>query len=142
MTASIIPELSVTDIARSLNFYCEILPFKVRYQRPEEGFAFLDLGAGSLMLDQIDLGRSFEASRGPLAPPFGRGLNLQIEVADVAGLVQSLRDADWPLFLELEEKWYRRGDGDVGNVQFVVADPDGYLLRFFQDAGSRPTADA
>jgi len=26
----------------------------------------------------------------------------------------------------------------VGNRQFVVPDPDGYLLRFFQDLGERP----
>lgn len=25
-----------------------------------------------------------------------------------------------------------------GNRQFVVADPDGYLLRFFSDLGQRP----
>jgi hypothetical protein len=38
---------------------------------------------------------------------------------------------------ELEERWYRRGDTRLGNHQFVVADPDGYLLRFFQDLGER-----
>ncbi len=29
------------------------------------------------------------------------------------------------LNLLLEEKWYRRCDQEVGNRQFVVADPDG-----------------
>ena len=40
--------------------------------------------------------------------------------------------------LPLEDKWYRRDDMLLGNRQFVVADADGYLLRFFEDLGSRP----
>ena len=40
--------------------------------------------------------------------------------------------------LDLEEKWYRMIDKEVGNKQFVVSDPDGYLLRFFEDLGERP----
>ena len=35
------------------------------------------------------------------------------------------------------ERWYRKNGAEVGNRQFVVADPDGYLLRFFEDLGSR-----
>ena len=42
--------------------------------------------------------------------------------------------------LPLEGRWYRRGAGEVGNRQFAVADPDGYLLRFFTDLGERPLA--
>jgi len=29
---------------------------------------------------------------------------------------------------------------EAGNRQFIVADPDGYLLRFFSDVGRRPVA--
>jgi lactoylglutathione lyase len=42
------------------------------------------------------------------------------------------------ILLPLEERWYRRGDVLLGQRQFVVQDPDGYLLRFCQDLGSRP----
>jgi hypothetical protein len=38
---------------------------------------------------------------------------------------------------ELEERWYRVGDSEAGNHQFVTADPDGYLWRFFEDLGTR-----
>ena len=41
------------------------------------------------------------------------------------------------LFRPLEAAWYRRGDHEVGNLQFLVQDPDGYLLRFFSDLGER-----
>ena len=37
----------------------------------------------------------------------------------------------------MEEKWYRKNDKEVGHKQFLVQDPDGYLLRFFQDLGIR-----
>ena len=38
----------------------------------------------------------------------------------------------------MEEKWYRKNDTEVGNKQFLVQDPDGYILRFFQNLGMRP----
>ena len=37
------PELSVRDFATSLEFYTQGLGFTVRYERPEEGFAFFEL---------------------------------------------------------------------------------------------------
>ena len=52
---ALVPELSVRDCAASLRFYRDILGFAVRYQRPEEGFAYLALGEAELMLDQIGL---------------------------------------------------------------------------------------
>ncbi len=43
-----------------------------------------------------------------------------------------------PTFLPLEEKWYRRDEVALGVRQFIVQDPDGYLLRLSQDIGTRP----
>jgi len=86
------------------------------------------------MLEQ-PTSRMFLAAK--LEYPYGRGVNLQIEVADVAALYAAVQAAAWPVFLDLETRWYRRTDVLLGNRQFVVQDPDGYLLRFFQDLGSR-----
>jgi catechol 2,3-dioxygenase-like lactoylglutathione lyase family enzyme len=138
--AALIPEFAVRDWQRSRDFYCQMLGFRVLYDRPEEGFAFLALGDAQLMLDQIGLGRTFGNGHAPDVPPFGRGLNLQIRVDSIAPLVARLRAANWPLYLEPEDRWYRRARHELGNRQFVVADPDGYLLRFFQDLGQRPAA--
>ncbi|MGO4722689.1 MULTISPECIES: bleomycin resistance protein [unclassified Inquilinus] len=133
----LVPELYVSEIGRSLGFYTGVLGFAVRYDRPEERFAWLDRDGAALMLEQpVDAGRTWLA--GPLEPPYGRGVNLQIEVADVDALHAAVLAAEAPLVLPLEERWYRRDDGETGNRQFVVRDPDGYLLRFFQDLGSRP----
>ncbi|WP_333817854.1 bleomycin resistance protein [Tabrizicola sp.] len=138
MAPALVPELAVSDWQRSRAFYCDLLGFDCLYDRPEEGFAYLALGDAHLMIDQIGVGRTFDNGHAPQEPPFGRGLNLQIEVEDVDRLLTALAAADWPLFLPLEEKWYRQGAGETGNRQFVVADPDGYLLRFYQDLGTRP----
>ena len=70
--------------------------------------------------------------------PHGRGINFQIEIADVDDLYQKLKDMDYPLYMEIEEKWYRTGDTMGGNKQFLVQDPDGYLLRFFTHLGEKP----
>ncbi|WP_244876994.1 VOC family protein [Acidocella facilis] len=37
-----------------------------------------------------------------------------------------------------EEAWYRAGEVEVGQRQFLVMDPDGYLLRLAEDIGERP----
>ncbi len=73
----------------------------------------------------------------PFEPPLGNGINLRIQVAATAPVLDRLAEADWPLFMPVEDKWYRRDDSEVGQRQFVVADPDGYLLRLAQPLGQR-----
>ncbi len=41
------------------------------------------------------------------------------------------------IVVSLEDRWYRQDEGEVGNRQFIVTDPDGYLLRPFQSLGRR-----
>ena len=136
----LVPELYVSDIDHSRRFYTGVLGFAVLYDRPEERFAYLVREGAALMLEQpADPGRTWLA--GPLEPPYGRGVNFQIEVADLGPLHAAVLAAGAPLLLlPLEERWYRRGDAQLGQRQFVVRDPDGYLLRFCQDLGSRPAA--
>lgn len=88
------------------------------------------------MIDALNVGRSWLKAAAEY--PLGRGLNLQIEVADVTALYEAVCAAKAEVFLKLEEKWYRKNDLQVGNKQFIVSDPDGYLLRFWQNLGVRP----
>ena len=135
-TATLVPELVVTDIARSLAFWCGLVGFGVRYDRPEEGFAYLGLGGAEVMLDEYRAGSRYWLT-GPLETPLGNGVNLQIEVAAVAPILDRLAAAGWPLLMAVEDAWYRRGDQEIGQRQCVVADPDGYLLRLAEPLGLR-----
>ena len=80
------------------------------------------------MLDQIGLGRDWATDT--LERPLGRGVNFEIAVPSIDSILHRCAAADWPLFLKPETKWYRTFDGEVGVRQFLVQDPDGYLLRF------------
>ena len=127
--ARLVPELIVSDIGSSVEFYTRLLGFDVMFDRPEERFAYLDRQGAQLMLEQ-PTNRSFLL--GDLQFPYGRGMNLQIDVDDLDVLYDSVVKAGGRVALPLEEKWYRVGDDSFGQRQFVVADPDGYLLRFCQ----------
>ena len=134
---SIVPELAVTDWRRSIRFYRDILGFDIVYERGEEGFALLRREGAELMIDQIGLGRTFRPDDAPLDPPLGRGMNLQIPVVSLDPLLSALQGAGIPPHLDPEERWCR-GDGTAYGVrQFIVRDPDGYLLRFSQSLGQR-----
>jgi catechol 2,3-dioxygenase-like lactoylglutathione lyase family enzyme len=132
--AALVPELLVADLQRALAFYCDLCGFKVRYARPEDGFAYIELGGAQIMLEELC---DDSWLTGPLDPPFGRGTNLQIEVADVAALAAQLQAAGQKLFRPLVTEWYRQDDVEHGQSQFLVQDPDGYLLRFIQPLETR-----
>ena len=131
----LVPELSVTDYEASRHFWCDLIGFSLRYERPEEGFGYLVLGSAHLMLDQINRGRTW--ATGALEPPLGRGINFEVQVENLDTALQRIMSAGWPIFVEPEEEWYRAGDIEIGVRQFLVQDPDGYLLRLQQEIGER-----
>lgn len=135
--AALVPELLVTDLGRSTAFYCELCGFSIRFARPEDGFAYIERGKAQLMLEEVSAGSWLTGS---LERPYGRGMNLQIEVSDVATLHDRLFAAGAQIFECLKTQWYRDGDIEHGQSQFLVQDPDGYLLRFMQHLGERPAA--
>ena len=136
MAAALVPELYVSDLARSLAFYCDLAGFAVRYQRPEEAFAYIALGNAEVMLEE-PVGRTWLT--GALERPFGRGINLQIAVPDADRLFGVFCEAGATIINELEQKSYLRRRDTISVRQFVVADPDGYLLRFAQIISEQPS---
>lgn len=145
----IVPELDVTDLGRSVGFYVGVIGFTLVFERAQERFAYLSLGGAELMLQEAaGPGRRFRTA--PLQPPFGRGINLQIAVPDVDVVHAAVRDAGLTPLVDMEERWYdvdvvapsgrwaKEGPSLAGNRQFVVPDPDGYLLRFYTNLGTRP----
>ena len=82
------PELLVTDLHRSIEFWCGVCGFELRYSRPEEQFAYIALGEAHVMLEQVGVGRNWVASE--LEAPLGRGIALQISVPDTSEIVKTL----------------------------------------------------
>jgi len=66
---ALVPELLVSDLDRSLNFWCVLCGFTVRYRRAVERFAYIALGSAHVMLEQIGLGRNWVSA--PLQAPLG-----------------------------------------------------------------------
>ena len=134
--AGIVPELLCSDFQASLAFYTSVCGFSIEYSRDEDRFAYLRRGEARLMIEQTrDPSRRFVAAE--LTYPFGRGMSLEIPVDDASTLYDSVVARGVRIFLTLEERWYRRDESEVGNLQFVAMDPDGYLLRFAQHLGHR-----
>ena len=132
---AVVPELVVRDLDASVAFWCDTLGFRVRFKRPEDGFAYLEQGRAHIMLERLAEGAWLT---GAMEPPFGRGINLQIEVADAAAIHDRVAAAGVAPFRPLRTNWYREGDRENGQAEFLVQDPDGYLLRFMQHLGDRP----
>ena len=131
----LVPELACSDLAASLAFYCGALGFERLYGRDDPPFAYLEREYAQLMLETMtpDSWLTAEMER-----PFGRGINLQIEASALEPLLDGLERAGHALYREPEEAWYGGEDRLYGQRQFLVQDPDGYLLRFCQDLGEKP----
>jgi catechol 2,3-dioxygenase-like lactoylglutathione lyase family enzyme len=135
--AKLVPELIVSNFAQSLKFYTELLGFKQLYDRPEEAFAYLDRSGAQIIIVQHDAEDERSWIAAELAQPYGRGMNMEIEVENVDALHASCVRDGARIFLPMEEKWYRRGALLLGVRQFIVLDPDGYLLRLSQSLATR-----
>ncbi|SEP43672.1 Catechol 2,3-dioxygenase [Methylobacterium sp. ap11] len=137
--ARLTPELLITDLAASLHFWVNLIGFRVAFDRPEDGFAYLDLEGAQVMLETRN-SSSRQWLTGPLEAPLGRGINFEIGVPAVEPILNRLEAAGWPLYMAVEDKWYRAGAIEVGQRQFLVQDPDGYLLRLAATLGERPAS--
>lgn len=130
----LVPELYCSNFETSIKFYTEMLGFAVVYNR--ERFAFLERQGAQLMIEQpTPPSRAWIV--GDVQPPFGKGVNFEISTTNVAELHEKCKNEKATIYLPLEEKWYQAGDKMVGNLQFIVLDPDGYMLRFAQDLGEK-----
>jgi catechol 2,3-dioxygenase-like lactoylglutathione lyase family enzyme len=136
--AMVVAELLVSDLQYSLQFWCDKLGLNVLYERPEEHFAYLDLNGAQFMLEEYRIGQGRYWVTDTLQKPYGRGINFEIKIADISVALKNLNVANWPLYMQPEEKWYLVGNEKAGVRQFLVQDPDGYLLRLSQSIGKKP----
>lgn len=131
-----IPEFDVFNLEESLNFYTKLIGFHIEYDRKEDKFAFLQLENVQIMLQEIDIENN-KWGTGKLEYPLGVGINFQIEVQNIDEIYTRLKKANYKIFVEIEDHWYRKENTLLGCREFLVQDPNGYLLRFSQDLGEK-----
>ena len=122
---SLIPELSVSDINKSKEFYLK-LGFTIKYERVIDKFCFLELEDNQIMIEE----NNDNWKTGELEYPYGRGINISMSVSSIDKYYQRVIDSGIKLFLELETHEYQVDSKIYYDKEFLVQDIDGYLLRF------------
>lgn len=122
---SLIPELSVTDIEKNKEFYLN-LGFKIMYERKEDKFCFLYLEDNQIMIEEINNNWNV----GEMKYPFGNGINISMTVSDIDSFYESIISKKIVLFRKIKTSKYRVDDIIYEDKEFLLQDPDGYLLRF------------
>ncbi len=117
------PNLVVSDVARSMAFYRDRLGFTVQDTVPDAApyvFAIMQSGPVQIYLNAPEPAiAEYPAMKGR---PIGGTFTMFIEVVGIERTYEELK-AQIPIVTPLETKWY-------GVAEFVVEDPDGYLITF------------
>lgn len=121
-----IPELSVFDIGQTIAFYRK-LGFQIIYERPEDLFVFMSFEGSQFMFEQI---HNDGWNIGEMRYPLGQGVNFSIEVDEIDCLYKRLKEEQTEFYRDLEISYYRVNDKCIEQKEFLIQDPNGYLLRF------------
>lgn len=133
--ASLMAEMMVDDFPRSYAFWTKVLGFTPAFTRPAQKLACLEHpDGGQVMIYERD--GDWEVAE--MLPPFGRGIVVQLYVRDANAAAARVRAAGHPFYLDLREKWRDWGDRLGGQREFLVQDPDGYLVMVAERIGERP----
>ena len=122
---SLIPELSVSNIENSIKFYTSI-GFQIMYERKEDKFCFLQLEENQIMIEEIN----DNWNTGPLEYPFGRGINISMSIRNIDEYYNKIKENNIKIFEKLKINKYQVDDITYEDKEFLIQDPDGYLLRF------------
>lgn len=122
---SLIPELSVSNIDNSIKFYKDI-GFEIIYERKEDKFCFLQLEKNQIMIEQVN----DNWNTGVLEYPFGRGINISMSVGNVDLYYDKIVKSGVKIFRDMKISKYCVDNTIYEDKEFLIQDPDGYLLRF------------
>ena len=133
--ADLVIEIMVRDYVRTFAFWVGLLGFDVAFSRPSQKLACLRHPDGAQIMFYE---RDGDWETGVMEPPYGRGAVIQVFVHDLNSLAENLRAAHHPFYVEPREKWRDWGDRLGGQREFLVQDPDGYLVMIAERLGERP----
>ncbi len=125
-----VPELTVLNFQASLDFYTDILGFQIKYRRKNPDFAYLEYEEQIQLMIEANHESGWHTA--DLEYPLGRGINFQMEVRDLEPIIKNLNKVAYPLYREPSCSEYIENDILHRQKEFLVQDPDGYLLRFCQ----------
>src|SRR5947209_17737072 len=104
--ANMVPELLVSDLAASLDFWRGLLGFRIAYSR--DHFVYLERPEGAqIMLFERD--GSFET--GTMEPPFGRGAMFQLYLDRIDEVAARFAARGRPLLKRMHERLAMREVG-------------------------------
>lgn len=120
------PNLMVKDVNETVDYYRDILDFKVLATVPETGkyvFAIVQSGNAALMFqEEYSLKEEYSQLAGRYQ---GAGLTLYIHVTDVQVLYAKLKGKA-VIAKEMHTTFY-------GSTDFAIQDCNGYILTFSQE---------
>lgn len=122
---SLIPELSVTSIEKSKEFYKK-LGFEIIYERKKDKFAFIQLEENQIMIEEINE----NWNTGKLEYPYGRGINISMSIKNVEDYYKKLKEKGLPFYKEIMINKYEVNGKVYDDIELLIQDVDGYLLRF------------
>jgi catechol 2,3-dioxygenase-like lactoylglutathione lyase family enzyme len=128
-------ELIVSNYDKSLAFWTGPMGFRVCYTRPTQKFAYLEHPDGAQMMFYE---RDGDWETGEFELPLGRGAILQIGVSDIDSAYAAIVAAKIQPFVDMRERWRYWGDREGCQREFLVQDPDGYLIMVNQRMAERP----
>lgn len=114
-------ELFVNDIPASVDFYSRVLGFRVG-ESHDDGYTPLHNGDVNLSLNRRAALPDDHPIQATSRERLGRGVEIVLEVEDVAALCRHVQSQGWPLAHALRHQPW-------GLTDFRVVDPDGYYLR-------------
>ena len=117
------PNLVVSDLARSLAFYRDVLGFTAIVTVPDEPpFVFALMQRDGLEVFLNDAGAARQEAGHLSLVPGQSGVSLYFDVHGVHALLEMIKGKA-PVVMPLERKFY-------GMTEFAITDPDGYLITF------------
>lgn len=123
---ALIPELTVSNVDITKEFYISQLGFTLEYERKNEKFVFLSFEASQFMFEEI---HETGWHTGTLEFPFGRGINFSIRCNNIDRVFERVIGQKIKPYRTLHETIYLCDGKEERQREFLIQDPDGYLLR-------------
>jgi lactoylglutathione lyase len=123
-------EIFPADLDAVVDFYVRVLGFSLVQDRRDDPNAYVSLRRGAVQVGAAK--RADPGERAARLPPVG--VELVLEVDDVAGERDRVVTAGWPLDEDLQDRPW-------GLTDFRILDPAGYFLRVTSRAVSPSAGD-